>query len=99
MKNKITIIKNELATLVVVTFLVLASALITTMVPAQIAEAQFNQPSTTITPSEEEDEDQEVVKRQLELAQENGRSAMTETKLQEKYPGLYSKLWTSGELI
>jgi hypothetical protein len=43
--------------------------------------------------------DQEVVRYQLDLAQKNGIPAMTETKLQEKYPGLYSKLWTSGELI
>jgi hypothetical protein len=41
--------------------------------------------------------DREVVRYQLDLAQKNGRLAMTETKLQEKYPGLYSKLWTSGE--
>lgn len=63
MINKIISIKNNAAVIVVVaTFLVLASVLTTmttTMVPAQLAEAQFNQPSTTITPSEEDEEDEE----------------------------------------
>jgi hypothetical protein len=41
--------------------------------------------------------DRDVVKHQLKLAQDNGIPAMTEHTLKEKYPGLYSKLWTSGE--
>jgi plastocyanin len=61
MKNKKISIKNDLAAFVVVAFLVLASVLTATMVPAEIAEAQFNQPSTTTTPLEEEEgEEQEV---------------------------------------
>jgi plastocyanin len=57
--KKITIIKNELAAVTVVAFLVLASVLTTTMVPAQVAQAQFNQPFTATTPLEEEDDQEE----------------------------------------
>jgi hypothetical protein len=35
--------------------------------------------------------DRYVVKHQLELAQDNGIPAMTESTLQEKYPELYNK--------
>jgi plastocyanin len=58
MTNKIISIKKELATVIVIAFLVLASVL-TTMVSAHIAEAQFNQPSTTTPPEEEEEEGEE----------------------------------------
>lgn len=70
MKNKIISIKNDLATVIVVAFLVLASVLTTTMLPVHIAEAQFNQPSTTTTtPSEEEEDEEEEGEEQGELPQ------------------------------